>query len=72
MRKVLGFIPCWLLFGMGAIFGFIGSLFESSVWAEWWYDDYNHFMIASFEVQRWAEAEHTSWWPWEVIDAPWL
>ena len=60
MRKIIGYILTWILFGLGDLISRPMNRFD---WA-WIYPAYNNLMLWSYNTQEWAGNSS----PWKKVD----
>jgi hypothetical protein len=67
MKKLLSWIGAWSLLYAGCVAYWILTWFDDhELWVKLWYPVYNGVMIASGDIQDWADG-HGRRWPWNEL-----
>ena len=61
MRKIIGYILTWVLYGLGDLVSKPMNWFDCMSWL---YPAYNWLMLRSYDVQQWAGNSG----PWKKVD----
>lgn len=61
MRKIIGYVLSWVLFGLGDLISKPMNYWDCMSWL---YPAYNNLMLWSYNIQNWANNNG----PWKKVD----